>query len=168
MTAEGESGKAPVEIAMSGPVARVMHDLLPGFDPTIMLVSASWVSALKGARAASPARARSAFDEVIAPLEAGRDVRLMAPGGREVLDVEIEEGGSTIREFLAECMKTLVRDGDAFNSKRPLGNSDWWWDLAYALRRERLIPDPKKDNAAMRLTDELLCEAIDAMAGGAQ
>lgn len=56
---------------------------------------------------------------------------------QKVLDLEIDhsdlEEPATVREYLKLQLATLWYEGEGFSGKRPLGNSGWDEELAYAL-----------------------------------
>ena len=42
----------------------------------------------------------------------------------------------TVGRFLKKCLLGLIKEGEGFSGKRPLGESDWDWVLKKALEKE--------------------------------
>lgn len=53
--------------------------------------------------------------------------------------VENDGNAATIREYFAELLSTLWFEGEGFSGKRPLGNSDWQWNVYISLSQAGLI-----------------------------
>ena len=60
---------------------------------------------------------------------------------REVLDIEINTKTfqGTLREYFKRLLYTLWKEADGFSGKRPLGSSDWQFDVYKALIKEVVI-----------------------------
>lgn len=43
------------------------------------------------------------------------------------------DAGPTVRDYLRVTFQTFLQEGEGFSGKRPLGNSDWDYQLAAAL-----------------------------------
>lgn len=67
------------------------------------------------------------------------DVGVTDMDGRDILklpmpDSVVDDGdGPTIGDYLRKTMKALITEGETFSGKRPLGNSDWDYQLIIAL-----------------------------------
>ena len=93
----------------------------------------------------------------------------------EVLETVVETddlpGVVTIRTYLKECLKALVRDGECFSGKRPLGNSGWDMEVAVPLVKGGLVrgevdaDDTYGGNTKIDWQGfaKVLCDAIDTM-----
>ena len=55
------------------------------------------------------------------------------------LDSYMECHDMTIREFFKECLMSLVKEGERFSGKRPIGESGWHADIAIALLKHKHI-----------------------------
>lgn len=62
---------------------------------------------------------------------------------KEILNLEFNRGDmpntKTLGDYLKKLFKTLWEEGECFNSKRPLGNSDWQWEVYYVLIKNKVI-----------------------------
>lgn len=62
--------------------------------------------------------------------------------GKKILKVPMGEhadAGPTVGDHLRTTLKALIREGEGFSGKRPLGNSDWDYQLARALIQHKVI-----------------------------
>lgn len=74
----------------------------------------------------------------------------------------------TIKDYLKELLKTLVREQDEFSGKRPLGNGGWAYDLYRCLIENRHIGGTIDKDGCVEKVDEaaaiaLLCEYIEQL-----
>lgn len=91
----------------------------------------------------------------------------------QILDLELPDiEHTTIRDYFKALLMQLIVDGDGFSAKRPLGNSDWQWELYETLARAKLIDadwDPgEPDHSYMidcdtRAGDKLLCRLVESL-----
>lgn len=62
---------------------------------------------------------------------------------KEILNLKFNRGDmyniKTLGDYLKKLFKTLWREGEGFSSKRPLGNSDWQWEVYYVLVKNGLV-----------------------------
>lgn len=62
---------------------------------------------------------------------------------KEILKLEFNRGDmpntNTLGDYLKKLFKTLWQEGEDFNSKRPLGNSDWQWEVYYVLVKNNIV-----------------------------
>jgi hypothetical protein len=86
------------------------------------------------------------------------------------LDPERHDGRArTIRDYLVELLATLWREGSDFSAKRPLGSSDWQWEIYTVLVKARhvtgtLDEDGYLDDVDHQAADQLLAAAIESLA----
>ena len=91
--------------------------------------------------------------------------------GSEILALpmgEYADAGPTLGDYLRVTLKTLIREGEGFSGKRPLGNSDWDYQLAKVLLEYKVIPgtlDEDGDPESFEWTDfnKAMELAVDAM-----
>lgn len=82
------------------------------------------------------------------------------------LDPARHEGRErTIRDYLIALLSTLWREGSDFSSKRPLGMSDWQWEIYAVLVKAGLITGTfdklgDLDDCDHRAADDLIAGAI--------
>ena len=69
------------------------------------------------------------------------------------LDLTMGSADVPIRAWLSEATTNLIREADRFSGKRPLGMSDWWWDLIDTITAAGLAESP--DGAEALLMDEI-------------
>lgn len=66
-----------------------------------------------------------------------------------ILDIEMQENDAkvkTVKEYLKKLLLGVWIKEDAFNSKRPFGNSGWKYEIYVALARAKVIAaDMDKD-----------------------
>lgn len=79
---------------------------------------------------------------------------------------ENEAGAKTIGEYLKMLLLKLWEEGESFSGKRPFGNSDWEYDLYYALARAgAVMADVDKDGDVlsydMAKANALIFQAIE-------
>ena len=83
-------------------------------------------------------------------------------GGREVKP-EFERalaapmlGGlsGTVRDYFTEILVTLWEEGEGFSGKRPLGNSDWEWEVLAALVGGEHWPGTYEDGQLLSVDNE--------------
>jgi hypothetical protein len=63
---------------------------------------------------------------------------------KEVLDTPMQEndaGASTVGEYLILLLEMVWNKGEAFDGKRPFGNSAWEYEIYEALKEAGLIKD---------------------------
>lgn len=62
---------------------------------------------------------------------------------KEILNLKFNRGDmpntKTLGDYLKKLFKTLWQEGEDFNSKRPLGNSDWQWEVYYVLVKNNVV-----------------------------
>jgi hypothetical protein len=96
---------------------------------------------------------------------------------KEILDcpmLENDINAETVGEYLSGLLITLLEEDEGFNSKRPFGNSGWFYQLKYSLAEGGFVPaelyddwDPEQDhlydkfkNVDGKKSEELLTDAI--------
>jgi hypothetical protein len=63
----------------------------------------------------------------------------------KVLNLKTSENAAALpantklRDIFAEFLCELIVTTDSFSGKRPLGNSDWWYELAKPLVKEGIV-----------------------------
>ena len=89
---------------------------------------------------------------------------------KEILNLKFNRGDmpntKTLGDYLKKLFKTLWQEGECFNSKRPLGNSDWQWEVYYVLIKNKVIDGiiDEYDCVAVANTDQadkVILELID-------
>lgn len=62
-----------------------------------------------------------------------------------VMDIPIDIDGikGTVKDYLKACLGRLIKYGENFDGKRPLGNSDWENNLYDAIVESGLATDEK-------------------------
>jgi hypothetical protein len=97
-----------------------------------------------------------------------------APTPEQVLATPMgpnDANAPTVREYLVELLAMLWEQGEGFSGKRPFGNSGWEYEVYDALVAQGYVAtttdrlgEPEPDVPA---ADELITQAIHALAGGA-
>lgn len=91
--------------------------------------------------------------------------------GRRVLGLPMDPANDaragTVREYLAGLLQALWTEGEGFSGKRPLGNSDWQYDLYAPLINGGLVTGddegcPDREDIA----NDLITAAIEALGAG--
>lgn len=74
---------------------------------------------------------------------------------------------NSIGQFLSTLLSTLWIETESFSGKRPLGNSDWQWQVYHALARSGFIPDTVDEYGELDMNyedqdkaDDLIVKAI--------
>ena len=89
---------------------------------------------------------------------------------KDILNLKFNRGDmtttKTLGDFLKKLFKTLWKEGEDFNSKRPLGNSDWQWEVYYVLIKNNIIDGTIDDYECVDTVDfyeadKLILELID-------
>jgi len=90
--------------------------------------------------------------------------------GKTILTLPMGEwdDAATVGEYLRDTLKALVREGESFSGKRPLGNSDWDYQLARTLIRAKVIKgriseDDEPEDFDWEDFNKAMFKAIDAM-----
>lgn len=55
------------------------------------------------------------------------------------MDYDNDADAENVRDYLKTLLITLLEEGEGFSGKRPLGNSDWQFQLAHSLVKAKLI-----------------------------
>lgn len=81
---------------------------------------------------------------------------------------ENDANAATIRDYLITLLATLWVEKEAFDGKRPFGNSDWDGDLVVALIRAGAIEGELDEDGYLNSCDddaaeELIADAIQAL-----
>ena len=84
--------------------------------------------------------------------------------GQEVLRLPMERssndaGADSVGEFLVALLRALWDEAEGFSGKRPLGGSDWQWQVYEAMG----IDPEGDDNGEVNRADALIMRAIDAL-----
>lgn len=95
---------------------------------------------------------------------------------RQVLDLEIDDGGgtaTTVRGYLLALLAKLWTEVDDFSGKKPFGSSDWQCDIYVPLIKAGLIPgsldeDGYLDEIDYKVADALMLAAIAELGAVAQ
>lgn len=93
---------------------------------------------------------------------------------QEIMDMIVKPPGvgeMTLREYFRQCLMELWREGDRFSGKRPLGYSNWEFDIYAALVRDGWVMGSQGydgelvifDNEERKKADLLIEYAIEAM-----
>jgi hypothetical protein len=84
-----------------------------------------------------------------------------------ILDCPMGENDAeaeTVRDYFKALLFALWAEAEAFSGKRPLGNSDWQFEVYESLIKAGLIPGKIEDGEVhlddMRGADKLIFEAI--------
>ena len=76
---------------------------------------------------------------------------------KDILNLTFNRGDmpntKTLGDFLKKLFKTLWQEGEDFNSKRPLGNSDWQWEVYYVLIKNNIIDGTIDDYDCVDVVD---------------
>jgi len=90
--------------------------------------------------------------------------------GKKILKLPMGEhadAGPTVGDYLRITLKALIQEGEGFSGKRPLGNSDWDYQLAIALINGGAIPGSMNewDEPEFEWKDfnKAMYKAVDAM-----
>jgi hypothetical protein len=83
----------------------------------------------------------------------------------QILDLEMDPqrndaGASTIREYYKTLLKTLLETGEGFSGKRPLGNSDWEYQLYEALVKGGAIQGTLNEDGFVEEIDRYHANAL--------
>jgi hypothetical protein len=93
------------------------------------------------------------------------------PTGEQILAVPMGDNdalATTIREYLTALLRGVWRETEAFDGKRPFGNSGWWHELYTALAAAGLVESSTDEWGDVEIhdtgsADALIERAIDAL-----
>lgn len=66
-----------------------------------------------------------------------------------------EHGKITIRDWLEKILSKLMDEEDSFSSKYPFGDSDWNYDLPYALVKAGAVDGDVSDDGYVECCDDM-------------
>lgn len=79
----------------------------------------------------------------------------------EILSLEIENGTfPTIRIFLKELLRGVLRDGEGFSGKRPFGDSGWEYELYEPLIRTGVVKGQLDEDGYIKTVDTAAADRI--------